>query len=115
MSKEKTSSAGFGIATVLFLIFLVLKLAEIGQVKDWSWWWVTSPLWISALLVLGILVITGIFWLIVVLPDERKRKASGMSEYEWMMQKKRGKDHAPKKSNFQQRLEEMQKERESKK
>lgn len=28
---------------VLFLIFMVLKLT--GNIA-WSWWWVTSPLWI---------------------------------------------------------------------
>ena len=33
---------------LVFLIFLVMKLAEIGSVADWSWWWVTSPLWIAA-------------------------------------------------------------------
>ena len=27
---------------LLFLVFLVLKLAA---VIDWSWWWVTAPLW----------------------------------------------------------------------
>jgi hypothetical protein len=32
---------------VLFLIFLVLKLTK---VIDWSWWWVTSPLWIGVIL-----------------------------------------------------------------
>jgi uncharacterized membrane protein YozB (DUF420 family) len=34
---------GLGIPSVLFLIFLVLKLTD--NVK-WSWWWVASPLWI---------------------------------------------------------------------
>lgn len=43
-----------GLAVVLFLIFLVLKLIE---EIDWSWWWVTSPLWI----VLAIAVLGGIF------------------------------------------------------
>ena len=28
----------------LFIVFLVLKLT--GTV-DWSWWWVTSPVWIG--------------------------------------------------------------------
>ena len=32
-----------GIAEVLFVIFLVLKL--VGVIA-WSWWWVCSPLWI---------------------------------------------------------------------
>lgn len=31
---------------VLFLVFLILKLTK---VIAWSWWWVTAPLWISAL------------------------------------------------------------------
>ena len=31
----------------LFLIFLVLKLTNL---IDWSWWWVTAPLWIPALI-----------------------------------------------------------------
>jgi len=26
----------------VFLIFMVLKLCH---VIDWSWWWVTAPLW----------------------------------------------------------------------
>ena len=32
-----------GIGTILFLIFMTLKLT--GDI-DWSWWWVTAPLWI---------------------------------------------------------------------
>jgi hypothetical protein len=42
---------------VLFVIFLTLKLAG---VIDWSWWWVTSPLWIPVLVWLLILVIGGL-------------------------------------------------------
>lgn len=47
-----------GIADVLFLIFLVLKLTGL---INWSWWWVTSPLWIGAILVL---ILYGIMYLI---------------------------------------------------
>jgi len=32
---------------IIFLIFLTLKLAEVGAVATWSWWWVTCPLWIG--------------------------------------------------------------------
>lgn len=31
---------------LLFLIFMVLRLTE---VITWSWWWVTSPLWIAGI------------------------------------------------------------------
>lgn len=32
-----------GIWVPLFVVFLVLKLTN---TIDWSWWWVTSPIWI---------------------------------------------------------------------
>ena len=51
MSDKKATTGGLGIGTVLFLIFLTLKLAEVGPVAKWSWWWVTSPLWIPLALV----------------------------------------------------------------
>ena len=52
MSKE-TTVFNSGIFTILFVIFLVLKLT--GNI-DWSWWWVTSPLWLPlALLLITIL------------------------------------------------------------
>lgn len=42
------------IFTVLFFIFLVLKLAEIGPVATWSWWWVTAPLWGPLIVVIAL-------------------------------------------------------------
>ena len=60
MEKKKATSNGLGLGTLLFLIFLTLKLAEVGQVANWSWWWVTSPLWIPLLLGVAILSIVGI-------------------------------------------------------
>ena len=60
MTKEKTSK-GFGLGTVLFLIFLVLKLTKVGMVATWSWWWVLSPLWIPIVVVLGILLCALVF------------------------------------------------------
>lgn len=46
-SSSSASSGGLGLAGTVFIVFLVLKLAEIGPVAHWSWWWVTSPLWIT--------------------------------------------------------------------
>lgn len=51
---QQVTSRGFGLGTVLFIVFLILKLTN---TIDWSWWWVTSPLWISAGLVIVILLI----------------------------------------------------------
>lgn len=59
----KTNSNGLGIGTLVFLIFLTLKLAEIGPVAKWSWWWVTSPIWIPVGLIGLIALIVGAFML----------------------------------------------------
>jgi ABC-type antimicrobial peptide transport system permease subunit len=56
MSKE-TTTGGVGLGTVLFLIFLVLKLTN---TIDWSWWWVTSPFWIPIAIIFAILLIAVI-------------------------------------------------------
>ena len=48
MSERSSSSAsngGLGLFGAVFVLFLGLKLAGIGPVARWSWWWVTSPLW----------------------------------------------------------------------
>ena len=52
-----TSKNGLGISTILFLIFLTLKLAEVGPVAHWSWLWVLSPLWIPLVLMGAIVLI----------------------------------------------------------
>lgn len=40
---KKVYVGGTSFTNLLFLVFLVLKLTK---VIDWSWWWVTAPLWI---------------------------------------------------------------------
>ena len=40
----------------LFLLFLALKLT--GYI-DWSWWWVTAPLWIPFAIALVMFAIAG--------------------------------------------------------
>jgi hypothetical protein len=39
-------------------------LAGVGVVASWSWWWVTSPLWIPAGIIIGILLVVCIVWLV---------------------------------------------------
>lgn len=51
---DNSSGGGIGLAGATFIVFLVLKLTN---VIDWSWWWVTSPLWISALIGIAFLVL----------------------------------------------------------
>ncbi len=46
----------------VFIVFLVFKLT--GEI-NWSWWWVTSPLWISLFVVILIMIIAGIIALLI--------------------------------------------------
>ncbi len=54
MSKKSNTGGGLSLTAVLFVVFLVLKLT--GNI-DWSWWWVTSPLWIPFAILLGLFFI----------------------------------------------------------
>jgi len=53
-SSSSSSSGGIGFCGLLAIVFIVLKL--LGKIA-WSWWWVLSPLWIPASLVIAILLI----------------------------------------------------------
>lgn len=63
---ENKSSSGIGcsgfLAVLLTVAFVVLKLCG---VITWSWWWVLSPAWIYAAIVVVILLIYLIVYLIV--------------------------------------------------
>ncbi|MHA2254953.1 MAG: hypothetical protein ACXAAM_02670 [Candidatus Heimdallarchaeaceae archaeon] len=48
---RKSSSGGVGTVTLLWIIFLILKLTN---VIDWKWLWVFSPIWISASAAVGL-------------------------------------------------------------
>lgn len=56
MSKESSSSSssGIGFFGLLGIVFITLKLCHI---IDWSWWWVTAPLWGGLALVLLLLLV----------------------------------------------------------
>ena len=51
---SNTSSGGIGFVGLLTILFIGLKLT--GYIA-WSWWWVLSPLWISAIFGLTIFAI----------------------------------------------------------
>jgi len=61
---EKKSSGGIGFTGLLQIAFIVLKLCK---VITWSWIWVLSPLWISA-------IIVAVLSVIIMLLKVRKEK-----------------------------------------
>lgn len=61
-TKSEAKSGGIGFVGLLTIVFIVLKLTD---VIDWSWWWVASPVWISAAIVAAILVVAMVIAVIV--------------------------------------------------
>lgn len=63
MSKNSSSINISGLfSTLLIVLFIYLKLTE--QI-NWSWVWVLSPLWISAIFVILIIIIFILFTIII--------------------------------------------------
>ena len=59
MSKSNSSSSsGIGFTGLLTIVFVTLKLLD---KIDWSWWWVLSPIWIGAIIL--IIMIALVIWL----------------------------------------------------
>lgn len=56
MGNKSTQSGGIGSGVLLFLIFMILKLTHY---IDWSWWYVTLPLWggFALILIISIIII----------------------------------------------------------
>ena len=61
MSSSSSSSGEIGFTGLLTILFIGLKLT--GFIT-WSWWWVLSPIWISILFVIGLLLAFAVFYLI---------------------------------------------------
>ena len=61
MSSSSSASGGIGFPGLLTVLFIGLKLT--GHIT-WSWWWVLSPLWISALLALVFFAVVFIILLL---------------------------------------------------
>jgi len=57
-TKQTQTTGGIGFCGCLALLFIALKLCD---KIDWSWWWVTAPLWGPAVLVL---VAIAIFFIV---------------------------------------------------
>lgn len=55
------SWSGFGMF-LLFLLFLGLKL---GGVINWSWWWITAPLWGPIVVTIAIIIIVAIVYFFI--------------------------------------------------
>lgn len=53
-TNKTTVNGGIGFTGLLTIVFIVLKLCG---VISWSWFWVLSPLWISAAVIIVLLIV----------------------------------------------------------
>ena len=60
MGNNNGSSGGIGVAGLLGVAFIILKLTG---VINWSWWWVLCPFWIGLAIGLGIMLIVFVVFL----------------------------------------------------
>jgi hypothetical protein len=61
MAKSSSSEGGIGFTGLLTIVFIVLKLT--GYIS-WEWLWVLSPIWITASLMIAVILIVLIVKLI---------------------------------------------------
>jgi hypothetical protein len=54
MADIRVNTGGPSLCSLVFIVFLVLKLCS---VINWSWWWITAPLWGGLALFLAFLLI----------------------------------------------------------
>ena len=73
MSDTNTSNVAVGGTSFLNLLFLTFLVLKLTKVIDWSWWWVTAPLWIpfGLLLVLVVGLVAALIWAGVSNHDDR--------------------------------------------
>jgi hypothetical protein len=61
---NNTASVSSLFPVLLTVLFIGLKLGEVGVVANWSWLWVLSPLWVFVSLgvTVGLLALFITFW-----------------------------------------------------
>lgn len=69
MSKDDKYKIIRVILTLILLIFIILKLTHI---VSWSWWWVTSPIWLPFIIVFVPATLKLIIGLIKIFIEEKK-------------------------------------------
>lgn len=63
----KTSEAATGVSFLQLLTVLFIGL-KLGNVINWSWWWVLAPLWIPVGIALVVLMVA--LFVILCISDE---------------------------------------------
>lgn len=63
--------------TVVFILFLTLKLIGVGLVASWPWWWVLAPMWVPAIAFIAFLTLGFALSYRAHQKEEKEKKAHG--------------------------------------
>jgi hypothetical protein len=74
----KTTNKGLNLTAVLFIVFLILKLTNN---IDWSWIWVTSPLWIPVAMAFCLIIFVIIIMMILLMAGKSLDDIKNMVDY----------------------------------
>ena len=80
MSNESNSASYLSLPMILTLTFLTLKLAKVGEVATWSWWWIFSPILISIGIGIIVLIVTGILFVRMARKEKKSEWNSKLDE-----------------------------------
>lgn len=56
---SSSSTGGIGFTGLLQVVFITLKLCK---VIDWTWFWVLSPIWITAAIIVLVVLVVFLVW-----------------------------------------------------
>ena len=51
----------FGLLELFGVALVIMKLGEVGKVKNWAWTWVLLPFWGPLVLAVTIFICIGVF------------------------------------------------------
>lgn len=74
MEKTVNVTSGFSLSSLGFILFLVFLVLKLVGVIDWSWFYVTLPLWIPIVFYILLVAIILIVIIIINKVDERKMR-----------------------------------------
>ena len=69
-SDVSKSTLGSSIIITLSIVFITFKLTN---VINWSWWWVTSPLWLPTVGVLGLTLLSFLLTKLIAILEQNKK------------------------------------------
>lgn len=62
--KELFLSAKITIHPIYFIAFIILFILKVTRVINWSWFWITSPIWFAGLFGFSMFIVACFLWII---------------------------------------------------